>query len=623
MTSSSDPAGTLNLGGIAVGASAQEVVNLALANVGIDWDGSSAAFAWGISNLAGLPFFDLHNRTAGPANVPLDTVYASPFWWDQNTFGDGWNTVCVTNRVRDLASTLKAGDIVRVYDTGNHYWYGHGHDAPDAHTFIVVSTEGGHITVVDNWSSTGKIVEHDWSDIVARMADHGKFDLALVSRIDDGFVDHHVPDTLKGRGYGDWSGIGTDLTAKIITAATIVTVSGSQAVKFSYEIDNAGVIAAGASKAGIYLSADGTITKDDQLLATVDIAALLAGGSATGSGSFALPAGLDAGSYYVGVIADSTCLVGESNEGNNASAAVKITVATDLSVSAPALKAVWAGAGSAFTFNYKLSNAGNYTAPESHSGIYLSTNSTISTSDKLIAVEDVGALAPGASHIEGGTFTLPADIKAGTYYIGVVANYDGGVGESGSGANASKGIRITVFTDGDDKLTVPTGERAWHGLGGNDTLTGTSSRDALYGDAGNDSLIGGSGSDTLIGGAGHDVLTGGKGSDFFQFDNVADIGIAKGSRDIIKDWNAAADYIDLRKIDAKTGATANDKFHFVATAGSHFSGDRGELRWVKENHAGTSADKTLVMGDVDGDKHADFVIQIKGLHTMHAVDFLL
>ena len=60
-----------------------------------------------------------------------------------------------------------------------------------------------------------------------------------------------------------------------------------------------------------------------------------------------------------------------------------------------------------------------------------------------------------------------------------------------------------------------------------------------------------------------------------------------------------------------------------SSAGSNFSGAKGELRWVQQDHAGTASDVTLVMGDLNGDKAADFVLEISGLHTMRAVDFLL
>jgi serralysin len=127
----------------------------------------------------------------------------------------------------------------------------------------------------------------------------------------------------------------------------------------------------------------------------------------------------------------------------------------------------------------------------------------------------------------------------------------------------------------------------------------------------------------LIGGNGADVLRGGAGADFFQFNTVEEIGTKTGSRDVIVDWNPEKDYIDLRNIDARVPSLANNAFTFIAAEGSTFSGAKGELRWVRKDNTGTNNDKTLVMGDVNGDSKADFVIEITGLHAMQALDFLL
>ncbi|HEY0475286.1 MAG TPA: peroxidase family protein [Kribbella sp.] len=99
------------------------------------------------------------------------------------------------------------------------------------------------------------------------------------------------------------------------------------------------------------------------------------------------------------------------------------------------------------------------------------------------------------------------------------------------------------------------------GLGGNDTLTGTSSpnvlfggsgsdtvnggggNDQLSGDAGNDTINGGSGSDQLIGDAGNDTFTPGPGVDFVRYR----VGVSGADTVIGFDSGPALgqDYIDL------------------------------------------------------------------------------
>lgn len=768
-----DRAGTLDFSAVKIGASAEEIVAIALANVGQSWDGSPAGFAWGVSNLAGLPFFDLYDHTDGPANTftdpdnylhniggPSPTLkYESPHYWNDDQGDtpseakDGWETVfsrdgrdrwsdCDDASVSDLKAVLRPGDIVRVYDYGNKSEHSElSWDDCDveinSHTFIVVSTAGGKIEVVDTWGG-GAVVKHDWSDVVAEMTKNGQFQSAYVSRVKDNALTGNDATTLQGKGYGDWSGIGLDLK---ITAASTISITGTAGVlelDFSYRIDNGTLMGAPASKSGIYLSSDATLDNGDTRLAIDDVAALLAGGYSVETGKITLPSNLDAGTwyifvkadyngaigefnetnntspaasftigsdltvtaaptltwnagtldfsyrvdnsgqtsspvstsgiylstdatittadrllttdqvaailaggfstetgnlvlptdlapgtYYIGVIADHLNDVGELNETNNASPGKAITIGTDLDVKdAPTLRIVWAGAGGTFDLTYDIVNLGTTVATAaSKTGIYLSTDSTITTADRLVAVDDVASLLPGETRTEGGTFTLPSDIKGGNYYIGVIADYNSAVAETNETNNPSPATRITVVTDGADTITVPTALKSWHALGGNDTITGSSGRDALYGDGGNDTLYGKDGNDTLIGGEGADKLYGGAGSDYFQFNSAADIGTASGSRDVIMDWNPAADYIDLRLIDANTATPEDDAFKFIGTKA--FTGAAGELRYVKQNLSGTANDKTLISGDLNGDKIADFTIQLKGLHTVQAVDFLL
>jgi len=164
---------------------------------------------------------------------------------------------------------------------------------------------------------------------------------------------------------------------------------------------------------------------------------------------------------------------------------------------------------------------------------------------------------------------------------------------------------------GDDALTGGSGNDVMKGGDGNDSLEGGAGKDTLIGGAGNDTLSGGADSDTLEGGAGKDVLTGGDKTDVFLFRSVADTPAGDG-RDIITDFKAG-DHIDVSQIDAKTGVAGDQAFTFI---GEHsFSGKQGELHLVR----GTTY--TLVEGDVNGDGHADFQIQLNSM--LKANDFIL
>jgi Ca2+-binding RTX toxin-like protein len=168
-----------------------------------------------------------------------------------------------------------------------------------------------------------------------------------------------------------------------------------------------------------------------------------------------------------------------------------------------------------------------------------------------------------------------------------------------------------IGNSGINTLDGGTGDDLVQGLGGNDTLLGQ---------AGNDRLEGGDGADLLIGGAGRDIFLGGAGSDRFDFDSAADS--AMGSGDQIFDFVTGLDKIDLSTMDAKTGTKKNDAFQFIGT--SAFTGAAGQLRYETVDLVGTANDYTKILGDLNGDKIADFEIVLVGsAGAVQATDFML
>ena len=160
------------------------------------------------------------------------------------------------------------------------------------------------------------------------------------------------------------------------------------------------------------------------------------------------------------------------------------------------------------------------------------------------------------------------------------------------------------------------------GNAGGNKLLGLGGSDTLAGGAGKDALTGGAGSDRLIGGLGKDVMTGDAGADDFDFNSVAEIGRG-ATRDVIRDFVHLIDDIDLRTIDANGAAAGNAAFSFLATKGTAFTGAAGELRWLQDNRPGAANDKTIIEGDTNGNRVADFQIQLTGLKTLTAADFVL
>ncbi len=158
---------------------------------------------------------------------------------------------------------------------------------------------------------------------------------------------------------------------------------------------------------------------------------------------------------------------------------------------------------------------------------------------------------------------------------------------------------------------------------GNDILAGGIGNDILAGGRGRDTLTGGAGNDILDGGIGKDTMTGGAGADDFDFNAVADMGKTAAIRDVIKDFVHNVDDIDLRTIDANGTAAGNGVFKFLAAEGAAFTGVKGQLRWDQQNLPGRANDKTILEGDITGDKKVDFQIELSGLKILTAGDFFL
>lgn len=150
----------------------------------------------------------------------------------------------------------------------------------------------------------------------------------------------------------------------------------------------------------------------------------------------------------------------------------------------------------------------------------------------------------------------------------------------------------------------------------NNVIDGGEGADVLNGGNGNDVLNGGDGDDHLIGGRGTDTMTGGAGADVFAFFK-ADSGKTSLFADIIADFDASADIIDLSAIDAnsKNALGTEDAFSFIGTAA--FTKVAGELRYE------VVGGESIVSADITGDGKADMVIRLSGVATLGADDFVL
>ncbi|HMN86341.1 MAG TPA: hypothetical protein PKA74_10185, partial [Bauldia sp.] len=171
------------------------------------------------------------------------------------------------------------------------------------------------------------------------------------------------------------------------------------------------------------------------------------------------------------------------------------------------------------------------------------------------------------------------------------------------------GLRTTVRNDGIIEGTTVLG-------GGNDSFNGSGGvQGRVYGGTGTDTLVGGSKGDWLDGGSDRDVLTGGGGADRFHFTQSSH-SAPGATRDFITDFSRGQkDRIDI-------GDMA--PFNFVFRGKQDFTGGgTPSVKYTQVNKAGTAKDRTIVHGDANGDGVADFQIELRGLVSLQASDFVL
>jgi Ca2+-binding RTX toxin-like protein len=247
----------------------------------------------------------------------------------------------------------------------------------------------------------------------------------------------------------------------------------------------------------------------------------------------------------------------------------------------------------------------------------------------LAGLQDLPSSAAGASwHLIGWKYFTGTPLEIRTYLSGsntvVAFDLDGDL-------HTDMEIELTGtpgLTAGDFLITATTPDFSVtssfvatdptvtiYGTTAANTLTGTASGEMIYAEAGNDIINAGAGDDVIIAGTGKDLLTGGAGRDRFAFETAADSKVGGSARDMIQDFTRGEDVIDLTSIDANANTTEQDAFSWIGS--SNFSGAAGQLRFQ------FISTYTVVCGDTNGDKVADFEVGVAGNQHLASSDFLL
>jgi len=232
-------AGSLSPLGARADASVEEVLNLALSNVGRPWDGvGCAAFVWGVTNLAGVPFFD-YNRTDHTVGENPLVIYNDDYLVPHrvginlgpDVNSDAWETLeKAYSTTESLTGDLRPGDVVRIYGENNK-----NEDSKNTnkgHSFIVESVDGPNILVIDNLGPNHTVALHSITDIFALFAPKGLFQSAYISRLDPEKISELPADNM-GNGIGDWSSLsvpGETWLGTVLGDSHVGTSSGDQLI---------------------------------------------------------------------------------------------------------------------------------------------------------------------------------------------------------------------------------------------------------------------------------------------------------------------------------------------------------------------------------------------------------
>lgn len=156
------------------------------------------------------------------------------------------------------------------------------------------------------------------------------------------------------------------------------------------------------------------------------------------------------------------------------------------------------------------------------------------------------------------------------------------------------------------------------------TLLGNNGNNTLKALGGSDALNGGGGRDILMGGIGSDNLNGGTGADVFDFNSVSDSTQKPRGRDFIGDFSRKqGDKINLAQIDADGSLAGNGQFKFIGKDAFSSDGDRVDDSRAELRYFHTSSRDTIIQGDTNGDRIADFSIVVDGRMNFTQGDFVL
>jgi hypothetical protein len=231
-------------------------------------------------------------------------------------------------------------------------------------------------------------------------------------------------------------------------------------------------------------------------------------------------------------------------------------------------------------------------------------NASVTAGQVLAYVGNTGYITGPHAHAQYGTSTIAfsSGITVADARGSLPAGFDTATGKLLQGVVSEVSYDLSSSGGGSNLALVGAGNVNGYGDRTANSLSGNRGKNTLDGREGNDSIFGGDGDDRLLGGAGADIFVFGAG----------DTGKSASSRDMILDFSRKdGDKIDLSAIDANSTKSGDQAFSFVS--GAAFSGKAGEL----------ALHGNILEGDVNGDRIADFQIDLGPVTSLNTTDFIL
>ena len=225
-----------------------------------------------------------------------------------------------------------------------------------------------------------------------------------------------------------------DLVISSAYAPSNVTVGNR--VNLSVYTKNQGSSTAGYSYTRYWLSNDTKLDSSDRLLTTDYVGSLRSGRLERDTHSFTYNASYGTGTKYIIFQADATNRVSETSDTNNTTYR-RLTVnnpATDLYISG-AYASGNVTVGNRVNLSVYTKNQGSSTAGSSHIRYWLSNDTKLDSSDRLLATDYVGSLGAGRSERDTHSFTYNASYGTGTKYIIFQADATNRVSETSEANN--------------------------------------------------------------------------------------------------------------------------------------------------------------------------------------------